>query len=364
MPSVGEPPCWSLQVARGADTPRTLKREPTETPRCISPVVPDLSSVPNSPTVARMTNQPLRCGVAGVGYLGRHHARIHSELPGVELVGVYDADRDRAVEVAEAYGCRVFGSESELAEACEAVSVVVPTDRHCAVALPLLRSGCHLLIEKPLCVSLSEAEQILAAAEESGVVVQVGHIEHFNPVMAYLEDVVRDPRYITADRLAPFNVRGTEVGVVLDLMIHDIGIILQLVKSEVVRVDSIGVNVLSPTEDIANTRIVFENGCVANINASRVSQKKVREIRVFQPNAYLSLDFMNQGGHLLRKNGLSLDREEIPIEKGEPLMLELASFTETVRRRGDPKVDATLGKSALALAIRVTEQVKESATTA
>lgn len=309
-----------------------------------------------------MTNateqQPLRAGVAGVGYLGQHHARIYADLPGSILAGVYDANPDRAAEVAARHGAPVCNSLEELAAACEVVSVAVPTDRHAAVALPLLAGGCHLLIEKPLCVSLAEAEQILAAARAAGRLVQVGHIEHFNPVMGFLERAVTRPQYITSDRLAPFQPRGTEVGVVLDLMIHDLGIVLELVRSPVVRVDSVGVSVLSTTEDIANARLSFANGCVANLNTSRVSQKKVREIRVFQPNAYLSFDFMNQKGHLLRRAAGGLEREDVPLEKGEPLALELASFLESVRLQSAPKVGGELGKSALELAITITEQIR------
>ena len=299
----------------------------------------------------------IRCGVVGTGYLGQHHARIYAALEACELVGIVEADDARAKEMCELYKCARFATLADLAEACDAVSVVVPTDKHAEVALPLLEGGCHLLIEKPLCTSLAEAADILAAAKKAGRIVQVGHIEHYNPVMAYLENAVNQPQYITADRLAPFNPRGTEVGVVLDLMIHDIGVILALVRSPVKSVDAVGVNVLSASEDIANARITFENGCVANINTSRVSMKKVREIRVFQPANYLSLDFMNQAGHFLRKEGSELVREEIPIEKDEPLKLELASFVDVVRRTGQPKVGAELGRSALELAIQITEQI-------
>jgi len=300
----------------------------------------------------------LKFGVAGVGYLGQHHARIYAELPGCELVGVHDTDAARAGEIAARHGCRRFDSVEELGEACEAASVAVPTDKHAAVALPLLERGCHLLIEKPICPSLEEAEAILESANRNERLVQVGHIEHFNPVMSFLEEAVQEPRFITADRLAPFNPRGTEVGVVLDLMIHDIGIVLQLVRSPLKKLEAVGVNVLSGSEDIANARMTFENGCVANLNTSRVSLKKVREIRVFQPKAYLSLDFMNQAGHLLRKEGMDLRKEDIPIEKGEPLKLELAAFAEAVRTGGGVKVTGLLGKSALEVAIRVTEQVR------
>ena len=297
------------------------------------------------------------CGVAGVGYLGQHHARLYQALPNCKLAGIYDPDSVRAQAISHRYGCQVFDSLTELGQACDAVSIVSPTDHHCDLALKLLDEGCHLLIEKPLCVSLDEAELILAKSKATSRIVQVGHIEHFNPVMSFLENAVDQPRYIVADRLAPFNPRGTEVGAVLDLMIHDIGIILQLVRSTIKSIDSVGVCVLSKSEDIANTRICFANGCVANINTSRVSEKKVREIRVFQSGAYLSLDFMNQAGHLIQHKQEQLEREEIPIEKGEPLMLELASFLECVTRSQSPKVDAHLGKSALEVALTITQQI-------
>jgi len=305
-----------------------------------------------------MTEQSkIRCGVVGTGYLGQHHARIYAALDGCELVGIVESEDARAAEMCELYGCERFDTAESLAAACDAVSVVVPTDKHSEVAVPLLLGGCHLLIEKPLCVNLLEAEEILAAAKSTGCIVQVGHIEHYNPVMAYLENAVTQPQYITADRLAPFNPRGTEVGVVLDLMIHDIGVILALVRSPVVQVHAVGVNVLSNSEDIANARITFENGCVANINTSRVSEKKVREIRVFQPKNYLSLNFQDQSGHFLRKEAAQLVREEIPIEKDEPLKLELASFVQVVKETGKPKVGAELGKSALELAIQITDLI-------
>jgi predicted dehydrogenase len=299
----------------------------------------------------------IRCGVVGTGYLGQHHARIYAALESCELVGIVEADDARAEEICTKFKCQRFDTAVALAAACDAVSVVVPTDKHCEVAVPLLEGGCHLLIEKPLCTSLIEAEKILAAAKSQGCIVQVGHIEHYNPVMGYLENAVTQPQFITADRLAPFNPRGTEVGVVLDLMIHDIGVILALVRSPVKHVDAVGVNVLSRSEDIANARITFENGCVANINTSRVSEKKVREIRVFQPQNYLSINFQEQSGHFLRKEGAELVREEVPIEKDEPLKLELESFAQVVKSAGKPKVGAELGKSALELAICITDLI-------
>ena len=329
---------------------------------------------PESGTHARGSR--VRCGVAGVGSLGQHHARIYASLPGAELAGIYETDDARAEAISAQYHCRRFATLEELGAACDAVSVVVPTDRHAAVALPLLARGCHLLIEKPLCASLAEAAEVLAAAQRHGRLVQVGHVEHFNPVMSFLEKAVTHPGYITTERLAPYQMRGTEVGVVLDLMIHDIGIVLALVKAPIRRIDSVGINVLSKTEDIANARIEFEDGCVANLSASRLSLKKNREIRVFQDNAYLSLDFMNQKGHLVKKSDLiaygvklklglvkpgdasSIPVHEIPIEKGEPLAIELRDFVDSVAKARQPKVGAALGKSALEVAIAITEQIR------
>ncbi len=306
-------------------------------------------------------DKPIQCGVVGVGYLGQHHARIYAELEHCELAGIFEVDPGRAKEIADKFGCPVFSDLDALADVCDAISVVVPTDKHCQVAVPLLEKGCHLLIEKPLCVSSAEAEIILDAAKQNNCLIQVGHIEQYNPVTSYLEEVVDHPLFITADRLAPFNPRGTEVGVVLDLMIHDLGVILQLVGAPVEKVESVGVKVLSLTEDIANCRITFANGAVANVNTSRVSEKKVREIRVFQNNAYLSLDFMKQEGHFVKREGLELQKEEIPIEKGEPLKIELTSFLDCVTNMSNPKVDATLGKQALELALRITEQIHQTA---
>ncbi len=320
----------------------------------------------------------IRCGVAGVGSLGQHHARIYAALPGAELTGIFEASDERAAEICAKYNCRRFATIEELGAACDAVSVVVPTDRHAEVALPLLAQKTHLLIEKPICATLEEAETVVAAAREQGCLVQVGHIEHFNPVMAFMENSVSAPQYITAERLAPYQPRGTEVGVVLDLMIHDIGIVMALVKSPITRIDSVGVTVLSKSEDIANARIEFENGCVANLSASRMSTKKQREIRIFQSDAYLSLDFMNQEGHLVKKSDIiayglkmkiglvkagdlsAIPVKPIPIEKGEPLALELADFVKSVREAKQPKVGAAEGKSALEVAITITDQIRNA----
>lgn len=308
-----------------------------------------------------MSAASIRCGVVGTGSLGQHHARLYNSLPGVVLAGILEADDARAAEICGRLGCRRFVDLDELAQHCDAASVVVPTPFHAEVAIPLLERGLDLLVEKPLCVSLEEAGRILAAAKSTGRIVQVGHIEHYNPVMAQLESMVHDARYLTAERLAPFTPRGTEVGVVLDLMIHDIGVVLQLVRSPVERIDAVGVSVLTKTEDIANARLQFANGTVANLSASRVSLKKSREIRVFQPGGYLSIDFMGQKGHAVRVDPSAeggFAREDIPVEKGEPLAIELASFVSCVRDRRDPKVGGELGRTALEVAITITEQIR------
>ena len=301
----------------------------------------------------------INCGVVGVGYLGTHHARIYSELDNVNLVGVFDINSAKAQEVAAAYHCSAFPSIQALAEKCDALSIVTPTTTHAATAVPLLELGCHLLVEKPLCTTLEEARSIIQTAEKNGRYLQVGHIEHYNPVNSFLETHVQTPKYITAERLAPFNPRGADVGVVLDLMIHDLGIVLQLVRSPISKIEAIGVNVISKTEDIANARIYFENGCIANFNTSRVSLKKSREIRIFQPNKYLSLDFMEQKGHVLFKQNGEIKKEEIPIHKEEPLRVELKSFVDCILRSHQPKVNGDVARSALAVALEITHIIQK-----
>ncbi|MFI3291157.1 MAG: Gfo/Idh/MocA family oxidoreductase [Opitutales bacterium] len=303
-------------------------------------------------------NKKLKCAVVGVGYLGEHHARIYSELENTELVAVMDANEARAKEIADKFSCKVASSLEEVASLADVVSVVVPTDRHSEVALELLDSNCHLLVEKPFCTTLSEAEALIAKAKEKNLIIQVGHIEHFNPVMDIMEAQFKSPKYIVTDRIAPFNIRGSEVGVVLDLMIHDIGIVLALANSEVVSVDAVGSRVLSPREDIANARIKFANSCVANLNVSRVSQKRIRQIKVFQDSAYVSLDFMTQSGHLVKMNEAGeLISQELVIEKDEALKRELSSFADCVINNKKPKVDALLATKALEVALEITRQI-------
>lgn len=315
-----------------------------------------------------MSKRRIKVGVVGTGALGQYHARIYSELPEAELIGIYDADQARAEEIATRYQTRAFATMDELAAEVEAVSVVVPTDLHREVAGRLVEQGRHVLIEKPIAATTAEAEELVALARKHNVIVQVGHVERFNPVLSYLESVAKNPRFIEAHRLAPYpppreglHPRGTEVSVILDLMIHDIEVILHLVGSNVKEIHAVGVPVLSPSEDIANVRLSFENGCVANITASRISPERMRKIRVFVEEAYISLDYQNQTGELFRKTGHAIAREEVPIEKGEPLAHQLRSFVNCVANRDRPLVSGEHAAEALDLAVRIIQRLREGA---
>ena len=309
----------------------------------------------------------LRVGVFGVGSLGQHHARIYALCETVDLVGVHDVDAARAADVAARCGTRAFADLEELARAVEAASVVVPTDRHHEVAGQLLERGVHLLVEKPIASTTGEAEDLVRRAGEKSLILQVGHVERFNPVMQFLEEHISQPRFIEAIRLAPYPPpreaaapRGTEVSVVLDLMIHDLEIILHLVRAPVREIHAVGVPVLSSSEDIANTRIVFSNGCVANVTASRISQEKMRKIRVFQADTYVSLDYMNQAGQLCRKTPAGIVVEAVPIEKGDPLTEELKSFVQCVLDRHEPVVTGRHASNALRLATDICRCIREN----
>ena len=310
----------------------------------------------------------VKVGVIGVGSLGQNHARIYAAMPEAELVGVYDVDSARAANIASQFKTVAFPSMEELASKVEAVSVVVPTDRHHAVATQLMDRGLHLLVEKPIATSTSEAEAMVTLAQKKGVILQVGHVERFNPVLGFLEGLGKKPRFIEAHRLAPYPPpregllpRGTEVSVVLDLMIHDLEIILHLVRAPVREIRAVGVPVLSRSEDIANVRLLFENGCVANVTASRISPERMRKIRVFLEDAYVSLDYQNQSGELYRKGLIGIVREEVPIEKGEPLANELRSFAACVQRRDQPVVSGEHAAEALRLAVTITQQMRQGA---
>lgn len=307
----------------------------------------------------------LKVGVIGVGSLGQHHARVYSELKQCCLVGVYDVDREQSERVAEKHQTVAYDSMEALSHDVEAVSIVVPTDRHREVAGMFIQKGVHSLVEKPIAATTAEAEELVALAEAHDVMLQVGHIERFNPVMAYLEKVSDKPRFIEAHRLASYpppreglHPRGTEVSVILDLMIHDIEIILHLVQSPVRSIQAVGVPVLSPTEDIANVRLSFENGCVANLTVSRISPERMRKIRVFYEDAYISLDYQNQSGELYRKSESGIESEEVPINKAEPLMSELSNFADCVLHHKTPRVTGAHAAQALKMAIQIIQQLK------
>ncbi len=313
-------------------------------------------------------SRKVKVGVVGTGALGQHHARIYSELDNAELVGVYDTNTERAQEIADKHQTKAFASLAELMAEIDAASVVVPTDLHRAVGGELIAAGIHLLIEKPIAATSAEAEELVLLAKQHNVIVQVGHVERFNPVLSYLEQNARNPRFIEAHRLAPYppprdglHPRGTEVSVVLDLMIHDIEVILHLVGAPVKAIHAVGAPVLSPTEDIANVRLAFENGCVANITASRISPERMRKIRVFLDDAYISLDYQNQGGELYRKQGAGFSREDVPIEKGEPLANQLRSFVACVAGRDEPVVSGEHAARALNLAVDILQRLGEGA---
>ena len=302
-------------------------------------------------------SQPVKVGVAGVGHMGKEHARIYSELQEAELVGVHDSNPDTARKIAAKCKTRAFGSLEEMVDAVDAASIVTPTSTHLAIAEPFLKRGKHVLVEKPIAMNTEEARKLVDLAEKHGAKLAVGHVERFNPVLVALEERLGRPRFIEAHRLSPYPGRSTDIGVVMDLMIHDLEIILHLVRSPVTSVDAVGVPVLSKGEDIANARIRFANGCVANLTTSRISPEKLRKIRVFQDDAYLSLDYMKQEGEIYKRLDGKITRDKIPVMKGEPLKNQLAEFVMNVRENTDPRVAGAHGIEALKLASQICGQI-------
>jgi predicted dehydrogenase len=298
-------------------------------------------------------------GVAGVGAIGRNHARVLASLPGVKLAGIYDVDAARAAELAAEHGTRAAASLAELASWTDAITVATPTVYHYETGRLLLEAGKHVLIEKPITDNTEQALELAALAKAKSLVLQVGHIERFNPVMSLLEERLTSPRFIEAHRLSPFPNRSIDIGVVLDLMIHDIEIVLNLVRSPIESIDAVGVAVLTRREDIANARLRFKNGCVANLTASRISPERLRKLRVFQSDAYLSLDYQAQEGKIYRREGLAIVCEDVTVEKDEPLKLELAAFAECARHGLRPRVGGREAAAALDLAMRITKLIEE-----
>jgi len=301
----------------------------------------------------------VRVGVIGVGHIGREHARIYSQLPGVEFVGLYDVDAQVAQKVAQRHEVKAFPTALALAEEVDAATIATPTSTHHEIGGLFLGLGKHVLVEKPITDNAEQAKSLIELAQSRNLVLQVGHIERFNPALNALEEKLTRPRFIEAHRLSTYPGRSTDIGVVLDLMIHDIEVILHLVKSPIVSIDSVGTPVLSKGEDIANARIRFENGCVANLTTSRISFEKMRKIRVFQDDAYLSLDYFNQSGEIYRKVDSKIIKENIKVEKDEPLKLELSAFIDCVRLKQAPRVSGVQAAVALDIAMQVTEQIAQ-----
>jgi len=334
----------------------------------------------------------LRVSVLGTGSLGKEHARIYAALAAagqVDFVGVYDLATETARKYAEKYHVRAFTSLAELAAASDSASVVTPTTSHFDLAKMLLQQGKNVLVEKPMTENTTQAAELIELARSNHCVLQVGHVERFNPVFKYLETVATEPRFIETHRLSPYPARSTDIGAVLDLMIHDLDVVLAFVKSPVANVDAIGIPVLSQSEDIANARLRFANGCVANLTVSRVSPERMRKIRVFSGGAmasYISLDYRAQEGFiyriardgeeqtsLLKKllaskdstivsrfGGKRVVREPVPLAKEEPLKLELEHFIGCARAQQTPMVSGESAKQALDLAFEITRQIQEA----
>jgi predicted dehydrogenase len=308
---------------------------------------------------------PVRVGVIGVGALGQHHARVYAALPGATLAGIYDIDRRRAVEVAGRHGARVFDHLRDLLPEVDAVSVAVPTVDHHRVARALLEAGKDVLVEKPMTTTVQEAEDLIRLAAERGAVLQVGHIERFNPTVDVLRATVDRPRFIEVHRLGSFSPRSLDIDVVLDLMIHDLDIVLTLDGSEAVQVDAVGVPVLTPRVDIANVRLRFQSGLIANLTASRVSAEKVRKFRVFSPRTYISVDFAKREAQVYRLRdgsaGPEIQAEHTSAPDEEPLQRQLAGFIECSRSRATPAVTGADGLRALRLAHTILARIAEQA---
>lgn len=333
----------------------------------------------------------VRVAVLGTGSLGKEHVRIYAQLVAarqVDLVGIYDTNSEIVRHIAAKHHTHALGSIEEIAEDADAVSIVTPTTTHFELAKKFLQQGKHVLVEKPMTDNTDQAAELIQLAQQNNCVLQVGHVERFNPVFNYLENVVTEPRFIETHRLSPYPARSTDIGVVLDLMIHDLDVVLAFVKSPVTSVDAVGIPVLSKSEDIANARLRFANNCVANLTVSRVSPERMRKIRVFSGGempSYISLDYRAQEGFiyriardgeeessLLKKllaskdstivsefGGKRIVREPVPIVRDEPLKLELQHFVDCVREKQTPKVSGASAKAALDLAFEITRQVQE-----
>jgi len=301
----------------------------------------------------------VRIGVIGVGHLGQHHARLLASMDGVELVGICDINRARGDEIAAKFGAPAFGESRELLGRVDAVTVAVPTVAHLDVALPFLQAGVATLVEKPIAPSVADADRLVEAAERGGAMLATGHTERFNPAVAAALPIISEPRFIEIHRLGTFPERSLDIDVIFDLMIHDLDLLLSVVRSEVTGIEAVGVNVLTPKADIANARLRFASGCIANVTASRISRERVRKARFFQSDAYVSIDYAAQELEVFRlmKNGPRplIHGGEVEVATEEPLRRELADFVEAVRSGRRPGVTGRDGRLALELATRVAD---------
>jgi predicted dehydrogenase len=301
----------------------------------------------------------VRVGVIGVGHLGQHHARLLAELPGVELAGVVDPNAPRAAESAAKYGTTARATSADLLGSVDAISIAAPTAVHIELAMPFVAAGVAVLVEKPIAATVADADRLLAAAAASGAIVAAGHTERFNPAVVAAMPRVSAPRFIEVHRLGTFPERSLDIDVVFDLMIHDLDLLLKVVDSELTSVEAVGVNVLTPRVDIANVRLRFASGCIANLTASRISRERVRKARFFQPQSYVSIDFAAQEVEeyrLVAGNGRpAIQGGRLEVTNEEPLRRELADFVDAVRERRSPGVTGRDGRDALALATRIAE---------
>jgi predicted dehydrogenase len=301
----------------------------------------------------------VRIGVIGVGHLGQHHARLFASMDGVELVGICDINRARADEIGAKFGAPAFSDSLELLGRVDAVTVAVPTVAHLDVGLPFLQAGVATLIEKPIAPSVADADRLVEAAERGGAMLATGHTERFNPAVAAALPIISEPRFIEIHRLGTFPERSLDIDVIFDLMIHDLDLLLTVVRSEVTGIEAVGVNVLTPKADIANARLRFASGCIANVTASRISRERVRKARFFQSDAYVSIDYAAQELEVFRlvKNGPRpiIHGGKVDVANEEPLRRELADFVEAVRSGRKPGVTGRDGRLALELATRVAD---------
>ena len=303
-------------------------------------------------------NMPkLKVGVVGIGHLGQRHARLYREIEDCSLVAVSDVDSGLLETLSQELGVAGYTDYRQLFGKVDAVSIVTPTKLHYQISCEFLKHGIAILVEKPFTNNLPEANHLIRLAKRNKLALQVGHVERFNSAFSATQKLIQDPRFIECHRLSPFPNRSLDIGVVLDLMIHDIDIVLGLVNSPLKKIEAVGVPVLTPREDIANVRLAFKNGCVANLTASRISEEGMRKIRIFLKNAYISLDYKNEEAFIYNKTATGITKQALPIEKEQPLKKELASFVDCVIEGKTPVVSGEVARQALAVALKIQHQI-------